>query len=83
MINYNISLNEELAIIVEQEIKKGKYSNRSEFFREMIRKIFIVGKNEIDEKKHFNYLTRTLEEEIIKKYNNKTLPSAKQQLTEI
>ena len=41
MINYNISLNNELAQIVEQKIQEGKYANRSEFFRELIRHIFV------------------------------------------
>lgn len=41
MINYNISINNELAQIVEQKIKDGKYANRSEFFRELIRRIFV------------------------------------------
>jgi Arc/MetJ-type ribon-helix-helix transcriptional regulator len=46
MINYNISLNKELAQIVEKKIKSGKYANRSEFFREMIRKMFVFGDKE-------------------------------------
>ncbi|PIR13716.1 hypothetical protein COV49_01250 [Candidatus Falkowbacteria bacterium CG11_big_fil_rev_8_21_14_0_20_39_10] len=41
MINYNISLNKELAQIVEQKMKQGKYANRSEFFRELLRRSFI------------------------------------------
>ncbi len=41
MINYNISVNKELSDIVEREIKIGKYANRSEFFRDMIRDMFV------------------------------------------
>ncbi len=41
MINYNISVNKELADVVEREIKVGKYANRSEFFRDMIRDMFV------------------------------------------
>ena len=48
MINYNISLNKELAQIVEEKIKLGKYSNRSEFFREMIRKMFVFSNNNFE-----------------------------------
>jgi len=44
MINYNISINKELAQIVEQKIKEGKYANRSEFFRELIRRLFVMDK---------------------------------------
>jgi len=47
MLHYNISINKELASIVEQEIKAGKYANRSEFFRDMIRDLF-VRKNSLD-----------------------------------
>lgn len=41
MINYNISINKELADVVDREIKVGKYANRSEFFRDMIRDMFV------------------------------------------
>jgi len=44
MINYNISINKELAQIVEQKVKEGKYANRSEFFRELIRRLFVMDK---------------------------------------
>lgn len=37
MITYNISFNEELATVVEAMIRKGKYANRSEFFRNLVR----------------------------------------------
>jgi Arc/MetJ-type ribon-helix-helix transcriptional regulator len=48
MINYNISLNKELAQIVEEKIKLGKYANRSEFFREMIRKLFVFENDKLE-----------------------------------
>ncbi len=41
MINYNISINKELADVVEREMTVGKYANRSEFFRDLIRDIFV------------------------------------------
>jgi len=41
MINYNISINKELADVVEKEMTIGKYANRSEFFRDLIRDIFV------------------------------------------
>lgn len=34
----NISLPQELTKVVEKEIKKGKYSSTSEFFRDLLRK---------------------------------------------
>ena len=42
MPNYNISLNDDLAQIVETEIKEGKYSNRSEFFRALVRNRYVA-----------------------------------------
>lgn len=43
MANYSISINDELAEIVEKEMKKGRYENRSEFFRELIREKYVEG----------------------------------------
>ena len=37
----NISINEELVKIIDLEIKKKKYANRSEFFRDLIRKTYV------------------------------------------
>ena len=42
MITYNISINDELAQIVEEGIKKRKYANRSEFFRDLIRTYYFT-----------------------------------------
>lgn len=42
MANYHISLNDELAEIVELEMKRGRYANRSEFFRNLVRKHCII-----------------------------------------
>lgn len=47
MITINISLNKELADIVEHEVKTKKYANRSEFFRDLLRKNYIL--NDIEE----------------------------------
>ena len=48
MITYNISLNKELAQIVDKQIKSGKFANRSEFFRQLLRSVFLsVEKNDI------------------------------------
>ncbi len=46
MVTMNISLNKELAEIVEYEVKHKKYANRSEFFRDLIRKQYI--ENDLD-----------------------------------
>lgn len=39
--NYNISLGTELSKIVEREMKRRKFSNRSEFFRDLVRRVFV------------------------------------------
>ncbi len=41
MTTYNISVNDELALIVEEVIKTQKYANRSEFFRDLVRKFYV------------------------------------------
>jgi Arc/MetJ-type ribon-helix-helix transcriptional regulator len=38
---YNISLNDELAEIVDMQIKIQKYSTKSEFFRDLIRHKYV------------------------------------------
>lgn len=50
MPNYNISLNDELAELVDIEIKEGKYSSRSEFFRDLVRQRYVtdVGRHDIE-----------------------------------
>lgn len=47
--NYNISINEELAIVVEQAMKEGRYSNRSEFFRDIVRHYYVENNHFIEE----------------------------------
>lgn len=42
MPNYNISLNDELAMVVDTEIKMRKYSSRSEFFRDLVRQRYVT-----------------------------------------
>lgn len=45
MTHYNISINDELAEIVERLMKERKYANRSEFFRELIRQHYLQDEN--------------------------------------
>ncbi|MCK5510948.1 hypothetical protein KAI65_05430 [Candidatus Parcubacteria bacterium] len=40
MNTYNISLNKELADLVDKQMVKGKFANRSEFFRQLLRHAF-------------------------------------------
>ncbi|MCK5319803.1 hypothetical protein KAJ61_00255 [Candidatus Parcubacteria bacterium] len=40
MNTYNISLNKELAVLVDKQVKLGKFANRSEFFRQLLRHAF-------------------------------------------
>ncbi len=46
MPNYNISINQALAKVIDREIRERKYSSRSEFFRDIIRDRFVVGSAE-------------------------------------
>ena len=48
MITYNISLNKELAQVVDKQIKLGKFANRSEFFRQLLRSLFLSNKTASD-----------------------------------
>lgn len=41
MVTINISINEDLAEIVEKEMKDKKYTNKSEFFRDLIRRQYV------------------------------------------
>lgn len=41
MVTINISLNDDLATIVDQEMKDKKFANRSEFFRHLIREAYV------------------------------------------
>lgn len=41
MPNYNISFNDELGQIVDAQIKEGKYSSTSEFFRNLVRQRYV------------------------------------------
>lgn len=44
MVTYNISINDELAEEVEKYMKRKKYANRSELFRDLIREKMVIQK---------------------------------------
>lgn len=44
-VNYNISINKELDSIVSKKMKEGRYGNRSEFFRDLLRRSFVFENN--------------------------------------
>lgn len=46
MITYNISLNKELAQLVDKQLQYGRFANRSEFFRQILRFVFLSNKVE-------------------------------------
>lgn len=48
MPNYNISINSELARVIDREIMEKKYSSRSEFFRDLVRDRFVAGDEKYD-----------------------------------
>ncbi len=41
MTTCTISMNDELAEIVEYEMRRGRYKNKSEFFRNLVRKVYL------------------------------------------
>lgn len=48
MPNYNISINSELAQVIDRAMREKKYSSRSEFFRDLVRDKFVIGSEEND-----------------------------------
>ena len=58
----NISLSKELASIVDKEIKEGKYANRSEFFRDILRKQFIQKSQSPENIDYYKTLDQTLKD---------------------
>ncbi len=42
MPNYTISLNDDLALVVDTEIKRRKFSSTSEFFRDLVRQRYVT-----------------------------------------
>lgn len=69
MTTYNISLNDELAQLVEKQIKINKFANRSEFFRQLLRDFFVTGKNKentdddwINDEPYFSELKKRVNE---------------------
>jgi len=84
MSTINLSIPKTLDQQVAQVVKQKGFSNKAEFFRfAAINFINIVNKLEINEEKRFDYLTKALSEEVIKKYHGKKIPSLKQQLADI
>jgi Arc/MetJ-type ribon-helix-helix transcriptional regulator len=47
MVTLNISLNDELADIVTKEMKDKKFANRSEFFRDLLRKEYVYKNQDV------------------------------------
>ncbi len=46
MLSYNISINEDLTKLVDKKVKEGKFANRSEFFRQLLRANFLENQND-------------------------------------
>lgn len=49
MKTYTISFNPDLAKVVQKEMKRGKFDNTSEFFRDLVRQRFLWNGWEIEE----------------------------------
>ncbi len=48
MPNYTISLNDDLALVVDTEIKRRKFSSTREFFRDLVRQRYVTDEEECD-----------------------------------
>jgi Arc/MetJ-type ribon-helix-helix transcriptional regulator len=80
----NFAVPEALDQRVEKIIKTKGFGSKAEFFRfAAIHFIDIVNKPIASEEERFDYLTRTLSEEIRERFRSKKLPSAKEQLADI
>lgn len=75
MITYNISLNQELAQLVNQQMKFGGFANRSEFFRQLLRNTFLTSdtRDWIDSEPYHSELKRRVNK--IKKGQEKLMTS--------
>ncbi len=62
MITMNISLNKELVKIVDREIKTQKYANRSEFFRDLIRRQYVIQESFSSKKEYYQTLNNTMKD---------------------
>lgn len=64
MTTYSISLNNELAELVEKEMKSRRFSNRSEFFRDLVRNKFFPSENtaQIEEIPEYSRDYKTIQE---------------------
>ena len=84
MSTINFSIPKMLEKQVNQVVKQKGFSDKAEFFRfAAINFINIVNKLEVDEEERFDYLTKALSQEIVKKYRGKKVPSLTEQLADI
>jgi len=59
MVTINISLNEDLAEIVEKEMKEKKYASKSEFFRDLLRRQYVYNTS-VSNKDYYKTLDNTM-----------------------
>lgn len=52
MTHYNITINDELAAVVDRLMAERKYANRSEFFRDLIRRFYLENEDHVIEELH-------------------------------
>ncbi len=80
----NFSIPQNLETKVNKIIIAKGFSSKAEFFR--LSAIFFIETMEkpaFSEEDRFNYLTKSVTNEIIARYKNKKIPSLKDQLAEI
>lgn len=69
---------------IKKTVKQKGFANRAEFFRfAVLNYIHLIEKPVVGEEERFDYLTKTLGEELKNIYGRKAVPSLRQQLAGI
>ena len=77
----NFSIPKVLERRITETINKKGFNSKAEFFRlAAINLIDLVNTPKVNEDERFNYLTKSISQEISKNYKNKKLPSVREQL---
>ncbi|MDI6882963.1 MAG: hypothetical protein QMC93_00600 [Patescibacteria group bacterium] len=84
MVVVNFTIPKTLERRIKKIIRKKGFNSRAEFFRfAALQFIDIIDKPTLSEDERFDYLTRALSDEIVKKYRYKKFPSLQEQLADL
>lgn len=80
----NFSVPNQLNKQIKHTIKQKGFASKAEFFRfAVLNYIHLIEKPVVGEEERFDYLTKTLGEELKNIYSHKTIPSLREQLAGI